>query len=169
MCGEWRTLRQTRAHCGYNTSSFTWTLQLFVAELSVGSAPVLIIGRGRHGRIRHQPALTWVCWWRQVAEEEVHLCRAGAAGHNFFFSALWGKATSRWRCRRLAQCCNFRSDARRRDVFARIRAARPSYYLWPTGCSGRDRWVQLTAIIGGKLNGPRDGIILGLFCRARTD
>ena len=79
---------------------------LLLGRLSVGSAPVLFISRGRHGRIRHQPDLTWVCWWRQVTEEEVHLCRAVAAGHNFyFFSALWGKATSRWRCRRLVQCC----------------------------------------------------------------
>ena len=85
MCGEWRRLRQTKGHCGFNTSSFTWTLQLFVAGLSVGSAPVLFIGRGRHGRIRHQPDLTWICWWRQVTEEEVHLCRAVAAGHYFFF------------------------------------------------------------------------------------
>ena len=36
-------------HCCFNTSSFTRTLQLFVAGLSVGSAPVLFIGRGRHG------------------------------------------------------------------------------------------------------------------------
>lgn len=70
-----------------------------------GLSTCAILGRGRHGRIRHQPDLTWVCWWRQVTEEEVHLCRAVADGHNFFFSALWGKATSRWRCRRLAQCC----------------------------------------------------------------
>ena len=58
---------------------------MFVAELSVGSAPVLFIGRGGHGRIRHQPDLTWVCWWRQGAEEEVHLCWAVAARHSFFF------------------------------------------------------------------------------------
>ena len=69
---------------------YIWTWQMFVAELSVGSAPVLFIGRGRHGRIRHQPDLTWVCWWRQVTEEEVHLCRAVAAGHNFFFFGAVG-------------------------------------------------------------------------------
>ena len=72
-------------HCCFNTSSFTRTLQLFVAGLSVGSAPVLFIGRGRHGRIRHQPDLTWVCWWRQVTEEEVHLCRVAAVGHHLYF------------------------------------------------------------------------------------
>ena len=95
----------------------TWTLQLFVAELSVGSAPVLFIGRGRHGRIRHQPDLTWVCWWRQVTEEEVHLCRAVAAGHYFFFFRRCGGRQHRgegaggWH-----SAVNFRDDARRRDV-----------------------------------------------------
>ena len=64
---------------------------MFVAGLSVGSAPVLFLGRGRHGRIRRQPDLTRVCWWRQVTEEEVHLCRAGAAGHNFFFFGAVGE------------------------------------------------------------------------------
>ena len=37
---------------------------------------------------------------------------------------------------------NFRGDARRRDVTARIRAARPSHYLWPPGCSERARRVR---------------------------
>ena len=69
---------------------FYWTWQMFVAGLSVGSAPVLFLGRGRHGRIRHQPDLTWVCWWRQGTEEEVLLCRAATAGHNFFFFGAVG-------------------------------------------------------------------------------
>ena len=117
MCGEWRSLRQTKGQNSFNTSSFTWTLQLFVAGLSVGSAPVLFIGRGRHGRIRHQPDLTWVCWWRQVTEEEVHLCRAVAAGHYFFFFRRCGGRQHRgegaggWH-----NAVNFRDDARRRDV-----------------------------------------------------
>ena len=64
---------------------------MFVAGLSVGSAPVLFLGRGRHGRIRRQPELTWVCWWRQVTEEEVHLYRAVAAGHNFFYFGAVGE------------------------------------------------------------------------------
>ena len=115
--GSGGALRQTKGHCCFNTSSFTWTLQLFVAGLSVGSAPVLFIGRGRHGRIRHQPDLTWVCWWRQVTEEEVHLCRAVAAGHYFFFFRRCGGRQHRgegaggWH-----SAVNFRDDARRRDV-----------------------------------------------------
>ena len=64
---------------------------MFVAGLSVGSAPVLFLGRGRHGRIRRQSGLTWVCWWRQETEEEVLLCRAATAGHNFFFFGAVGE------------------------------------------------------------------------------
>ena len=106
-----------KGSCGFNTSSIIWTLQLFVAGLSVGSAPVLFMSRGRHGRIRHQPDLTWVCWWRQVTEEEVHLCRAVAAGHNFYFFRRCGGRQHRgggaggWH-----SAVNFRGDARRRDV-----------------------------------------------------
>ena len=101
----------------FNILAYYWTLQLFVAELSVGSAPVLFIGRGRHGRIRHQPDLTWVCWWRQVTEEEVHLCWAVAAGHYFVFFRRCGGRQHRgegaggWH-----SAVNFRGDARRRDV-----------------------------------------------------
>ena len=82
-----------------------------------GLSTCAILGRGRHGRIRHQPDLTWVCWWRQVTEEEVHLCRAGAAGHNFFFFRRCGGRQHRgegaggWH-----SAVNFRDDARRRDV-----------------------------------------------------
>ena len=64
---------------------------MFVAGLSVGSAPVLFLGRGRHGRIRRQSGLTWVCWWRQETEEEVLLCWAATAGHNFFFFGAVGE------------------------------------------------------------------------------
>ena len=64
---------------------------MFVAGLSVGSAPVLFLGRGGHGRIRRQSGLTWVCWWRQETEEEVLLCRAATAGHNFFFFGAVGE------------------------------------------------------------------------------
>jgi hypothetical protein len=145
-------------------------LQLFVAGLSVGSAPVLFIGRGRHGRIQHQPDLTWVCWWRQVTEEEVYLCRAVAARHYFYFFRRCGGRQHRgggargWR-----SVVNFRSDARRRDAAARIRAARPSHYLWPTGRSGRERGVRQTAKKKWSCHRPRDRIVLGLICRARTD
>ena len=121
MCGEWRSLLeevgQPKGHVAPTLQLITWTLQLFVAGLSVGSAPVLFIGRGRHGRIRHQPDLTWVCWWRQVTEEEVHLCRAVAAGHYFFFFRRCGGRQHRgegaggWH-----SAVNFRDDARRRDV-----------------------------------------------------
>ena len=53
----------------------------------------------------HWPDLTWVCQWRQVAEEEVHLCRVAAVGHHLYFfftaSAMWGKQQGgifiRWR------------------------------------------------------------------------
>ena len=54
ICGEWRSLRQTKGHSASTFQLITWTWQLFVAELSVGSAPVLFIGRGGHGRIRHR-------------------------------------------------------------------------------------------------------------------
>ena len=108
---------QTKGHSCFNTSSFTWTLQLFVAGLSVGSAPVLFLGRGGHGRIRHQPDLTWVCWWRQVTEEEVHLCRAVAAGHNsFFFRRCGGRQHQGGGAGGWYSAVNFRGDARRRDV-----------------------------------------------------
>ena len=166
--GSGGVMRQTKGHCGFNTSSFTWTLQLFVAGLSVGSAPVLFIGRGRHGRIRHQPDLTWVCWWRQVTEEEVHLCRAAAVWTSLVFFYCLGDVGEaarryffRWRVIGLGlwvqigtadgkvllwMLCDGGSGARRRDANARIRAARPSHYLWPTGCSGRERGVRQTAM-----------------------
>ena len=101
MCGEWRSLLeevgQPKGHVA-PTLHYYWTLQLFVAGLAVGSAPVLFIGRGRHGRIRHQPDLTWVCWWRQVTEEEVHLCRVAAVGHHLYFFYCLGDVgeAARW-------------------------------------------------------------------------
>ena len=91
LCGKWRSLRQTKCHRSLDTSSFYWIWQMFVAGLSVGSAPVLFLGRGRHGRIRRQSGLTWVCWWWQETKEEVLLCRAATAGHNFFFFGAVGK------------------------------------------------------------------------------
>ena len=147
-----------------------WTLQLFVAGLAVGSAPVLFIGRGRHGRIRHQPDLTWVCWWRQVTEEEVHLCRAVAAGHNFFL-ALWGKAQGNIEVEvqeagtvllilgAMLGGGTFCSDTRRTPFPLLVADG----LQWKgergqTGCDNR-RFSHR----------PRDGVILGLFCRARTD
>ena len=142
MCGEWRG-RGKQSVITASTLHLYWTWQMFVAGLSVGSAPVLFIGRGGHGRIRRQPDLTWVCWWRQVTEGEVHLCRAAAAGHNFFFFRRCGGRQHRGGgARGWHRADNFRGDARRRDVSARIRAARPSHYLWPTGCSGRERGVR---------------------------
>ena len=144
---------------------------MFVAGLSVGSAPVLFIGRGRHGRIRHQPDLTWVCWWRQVTEEEVHLCRVAAVGHHLYFFYCLGDVgeAARWyfyslagdrpgtlgadrHCRwkkvlRCGRCfVDGGSGARGEDAKAWTHAARPSHYLWPTGCSGRERGVRQTAI-----------------------
>ena len=46
---------------------------------------------------------------------------------------------------------------------ARICAARPSHYLWLTGCSGRERRVRLTAMYGGLVTGPVMGLSSGCF------
>ena len=116
MCGEWRSLRQTKGHCGSNTSLLL-DIAIVCCWAVCGLSTCAILGRGRHGRIRHQPDLTWVCWWRQVTEEEVHLCRAVAAGHYFFFFRRCGGRQHRgegaggWH-----SAVNFRDDARRRDV-----------------------------------------------------
>ena len=65
-------VRQIKGSAASTLQLYVGTWQMFVAELSVGSAPVLFVGRGGHGRIQHQPGLAWVCWWGQVTEEEVH-------------------------------------------------------------------------------------------------
>ena len=85
----------TKVSFSFNTSSYYLDIAIVCCWAVCGLSTCAILGRGRHGRIRRQSDLTWVCWWRQVTEEEVHLCRAVTVGHNFFFSALWGKATSR--------------------------------------------------------------------------
>ena len=88
----------------------------------------------------------------------------------FFFtaSAMWGKQQGgifiRWRViglglwvqigtadeKKVLRCgrcfVDGGSGAREEDAKARIRAARPSHYLWPPGCSGRERRVRQTAI-----------------------
>jgi hypothetical protein len=65
-----------------------------------GLSTCAILGRGGHGRIRRQSDSTWVCWWRQVTEEEVHLCRAAAAGRPllFYFYCLGDVGEAARRC-----------------------------------------------------------------------
>ena len=92
----------------------------------------------------------------------MHLCRAVAAGH-IFFRRCGGRQHRGVGARGWHSADDFRGDARRRDVTARIRAARPSHYLWPPGCSGRERRVRLAAIIGGLVTGPVMGLSSGCF------
>ena len=94
-----------KGSCGFNTSVLVGHYNCLLLSCLWAQHLCQFGRRGGHRCIQHQLDLTWVCWWWQVTEEEVLLCQAVAAGHNFFFSALWGKATSRWRCMRLAQGC----------------------------------------------------------------
>ena len=49
------------------------------------------------------------------------------------------------------------------SVTARIRAARPSHYLWPPGCSGRERGVRRTAMKAVLVTDPEMGLSSGCF------
>ena len=161
---------QTKGHICFNTSSFTWTWQMFVAGLSVGSAPVLFLGRGGHGRIRRQSGLTWVCWWRQVTEEEVHLCRAAAAGHHLlslFIFLLHRRCGGRWHGGRGFSATDTALLMAGVMLSGGMCLLGYAPHALPITCGrraaveGKDR-VRLT-------DPACDGVILGLFCRARTD
>ena len=96
LIGECKGLWQTKSHGrsvllqGESDSTY------LLAELSVGLATVPIWAGWTRMFILHRQVLTWAGQWRQVAEEEVHLCRAVAIGqHILFFYCLggvvWGK------------------------------------------------------------------------------
>ena len=77
----------------------------------------------------------------------MHLCRAVAAGHNFFFFGAVGEGNIEVEVQEAGTGLLILGVMLGGGTFsARIRAARPSHYLWPTGCSGRERGVRLAAM-----------------------
>ena len=78
-------LLQSECHNSMDTSRVCGHSTMFVAELSVGSVPVPIWAGVDMDIYGASSDLMWVCWWSQVTEEEVHLCRAAAARHHFLF------------------------------------------------------------------------------------
>ena len=72
----------------------------------------------------------------------MHLCRAGAAGHNFFFFGAVGEGNIEVEVQEAGTVLLILGTMLGEGRSARIRAARPSHYLWPPGCSGRERRVR---------------------------
>ena len=99
----------------------------------------------------------------------MHLCRAVAAGHYFFFFGAVGEGNIEVKVQEAGTVLLILGTMLGGGTFCSDTRRTPFPLLVADGLQWKGKQGQADCDVWRSSHRPRDGVILGLFCRARTD